>query len=236
MVQVYVPPKVQQCLVLDYILQDPNNQFIGALKAADTTDAKLNATLGYLINRGIIAAKDTHDTHKTSYPYILTQDGISYHKALKHNLAGSCIDNIVSKSTMPEKPQPRNETSNSWHLGSCVKCSGDVYQESVNELKCFQCGTYYYPNQTYDNTLPEEAAPSEEKMPSRRGRKHRTIDNMVDAAKKGDKRWHEDNKAIIKFLEDGWSISAISMETGKGRRQVRYVQERWKDSKNSDDS
>ncbi len=121
---------------------------------------------------------------------------------------------------------------------SCAKCKGDLVLDG-DEWRCWQCGTYYYPNDPVMD-LPQEVLGSDlvfqaadcEVSPRRvRARKRTTpnINSVIMAKERSENRWWTNNQDIIDRLEQGYSVREISELVGKGQRQIRGVQERLKD-------
>lgn len=121
---------------------------------------------------------------------------------------------------------------------SCSKCQGDLVLDG-DEWRCWQCGTYYYPNQPVMD-LPLEAEipkpvlqPADcEARPHRTRARRRTMTNInavIMAKERSDSRWWTKNQEIINRLKEGRSVRDISELVGKGQRQIRGVQERLKD-------
>jgi len=120
----------------------------------------------------------------------------------------------------------------------CAKCKGDLVMDG-DEWRCWQCGTYYYPNQPVMD-LPLESEQSElvfqivdsEPRPSRTRARRRTMTNInsvIMAKERSESRWWTKNEEIITRLKQGYSVRDISDLVGKGQRQIRGVQERLKD-------
>ena len=121
---------------------------------------------------------------------------------------------------------------------NCAKCNGDLTPDE-DEWRCWQCGTYYYPNEPVMD-LPREAAGSEfvfnatdcEVRPRRvRGRRRTMphINSLIIAKERSESRWWAKNQDIVDRLKQGYSVRRISELVGKGERQIRGVQERLKD-------
>ena len=120
----------------------------------------------------------------------------------------------------------------------CSKCKGDLVLDE-DEWRCWQCGTYYYPNQPVMD-LPLEVKESElvfqtadrEARPTRVRARRRTMTNInsvIMAKERSENRWWTKNQDIIDRLKQGYSVRDISELVGKGQRQIRGVQERLKD-------
>lgn len=120
----------------------------------------------------------------------------------------------------------------------CTKCKGDLVLDG-DEWRCWQCGSYYYPNDPVMD-LPQEAVASEmvlqsadcEAGPRRVRARRRTMTNInsvVMAKERSEIRWWTKNQDIIDRLKQGYSVRDISELVGKGQRQIRGVKERLKD-------
>ena len=123
-------------------------------------------------------------------------------------------------------------------LKQCDKCKGDLVLDG-DEWRCWQCGTYYYPNPPVMD-LPLESKEAElvfqgadsEGRPRRIRARRRTMTNInsvIMAKERSEQRWWTKNRDIIDRLNDGYSVSDISDLVGKGQRQIRGVQERLRD-------
>lgn len=118
----------------------------------------------------------------------------------------------------------------------CAKCKGDLLLDG-DEWRCWQCGTYYYPNEpVMDAPLQavgtELAAQSneDEAIPRRvRTRTMTHINLAIMANQRSEDRWLTKNQDIINRLKRGDKVRKISELLGKGERQVRAVQERLKE-------
>ena len=121
---------------------------------------------------------------------------------------------------------------------NCIKCRGDLVLDG-DEWRCFQCGTYYYPNEPVMD-LPQEELESEPDFDasdydvnSRRVRVRRrnmpNINSVVKAKERSEIRWWTKNQDIIYRLKQGYTVREISELVGKGQRQVRGVQEQLND-------
>ena len=120
----------------------------------------------------------------------------------------------------------------------CSKCKGDLVLDG-DEWRCWQCGTYYYPNESVMD-LPLELKESElvfqdadsEARPTRVRARRRTMTNInsvIMAKERSEHRWWTKNQEIIDRLKQGYNVRDISELVGKGQRQIRGVQERLKD-------
>ena len=120
----------------------------------------------------------------------------------------------------------------------CAKCRGDLVLDG-DEWRCWQCGTYYYPNEPVMD-LPLEVKGSEMVFqtidavakPARTRARRRTMTNInsvIMAKERSESRWWTKNQDIIDRLKQGYSVRDISELVGKGQRQIRGVQERLKD-------
>lgn len=120
----------------------------------------------------------------------------------------------------------------------CTKCKGDLVLDG-DEWRCWQCGTYYYPNEPVMD-LPLEAKMSAHEFrdadcepETRRIRARRrtmtNINSVIMAKERSENRWWSKNQDIIDHLKEGHSVRDISELVGKGQRQIRGVQERLKD-------
>ncbi len=120
----------------------------------------------------------------------------------------------------------------------CTKCKGDLVLDG-DEWRCWQCGTYYYPNEPVMD-LPLEAQMSAHEFrdadcgpETRRVRARRrtmtNINSVIMAKERSENRWWSKNQDIIDCLKEGHSVRDISELVGKGQRQIRGVQERLKD-------
>ena len=120
----------------------------------------------------------------------------------------------------------------------CSKCKGDLVLDG-DEWRCWQCGTYYYPNEPVMD-LPLEALQSDlvfqseasDIIPRRVRARRRTMTNInsvIMAKERSENRWWNKNQEIIDRLKQGYSVRDISELVGKGQRQIRGVQERLKD-------
>ena len=120
----------------------------------------------------------------------------------------------------------------------CSKCKGDLVLDG-DEWRCWQCGTYYYPDEPVMD-LPLEALQSDlvfqseasDLIPRRVRARRRTMTNInsvIMAKERSENRWWTKNQEIIDRLKQGYSVRDISELVGKGQRQIRGVQERLKD-------
>ena len=121
---------------------------------------------------------------------------------------------------------------------SCSKCNGDLVLDG-DDWRCWQCGTYYYPQAPIMDMPPEpelmEATYSDMAViikPRRTRARRRTMTNInsvIQAKERSDERWWSKNQEIIEYLKSGHSVREISTIVGKGQRQIRGVQERLRD-------
>jgi len=121
-------------------------------------------------------------------------------------------------------------------LKACRKCSGDLVLDG-DELRCWQCGRYYYPEPAPGN-LPRERAAADRPLARvarvaagrlRRGRAGRDINSVIAAKDRSEDRWWSKNRETIRFLDEGRSVREISLLFGRGERQIRVVRERLND-------
>ncbi len=120
----------------------------------------------------------------------------------------------------------------------CVKCKGDLVLDG-DEWRCWQCGTYYYPNapimdlplesQMTQQELEETEIEIEQPRVRARRRTMTNINSVIMAKERSENRWWSKNQEIIDRLKEGYSVRDISELVGKGQRQIRGVQERLKD-------
>ena len=103
-------------------------------------------------------------------------------------------------------------------LGSCLKCNGDLVCDE-DELRCLQCGKYYYPGR------PKLDEPSAEA-------KSWTINSVIRANQRGDAHWHTQNRDIIDYLKSGRSTQEIAGLTSSSPRRIRTVRQRLNESDN----
>ena len=119
-------------------------------------------------------------------------------------------------------------------LKSCQKCGGDLVQDT-DELRCWQCGNYYYPRAVL-SAVPLEPAqlataecPSDLPAAPRRRRRSRwavhDINSQIVAKGRSEQRWWIRNDLIIKHLDSGKPVREISALVGRSERQVRVVRE-----------
>ena len=102
-------------------------------------------------------------------------------------------------------------------LRSCLKCNGDlIFVE--DELRCLQCGKYYYPDK------PRPESPSDQA-------KSWKINSVIGANQRGDERWSQENREIINHLNQGRSTEEIAGLTSSSPRRIRTVCQRLNDSK-----
>ena len=125
-------------------------------------------------------------------------------------------------------------------LKSCRKCSGDLVLDG-DELRCWQCGRYYYPNPPLVEPLQgaqELGSASEEgwlgEVTWRRHRRRirravRHINSLIGATDRSDQRWWDRNREVIGYLDEGRPVREISQMVGRGERQIRVVRERLND-------
>ena len=120
----------------------------------------------------------------------------------------------------------------------CTKCKGDLVLDG-DEWRCWQCGTYYYPNEPVMD-LPRETGESElvfqavhcEIRPRRiRARRRRMprINSVIMSKQRSENHWWTKNQDVVDRLKQGYSVREISELVGRGQRQIRGVQERLKD-------
>jgi len=116
-------------------------------------------------------------------------------------------------------------------------CNGDLVLDG-DEWRCFQCARYYYPRPAALDFLFESGAseaPScngeepEQARRRRRGRAPRSINSVIAAKTRSDRRWRVRNGEIIRHLEEGRSVAETALLMGRGQRQIRTVRERLKD-------
>ena len=132
-------------------------------------------------------------------------------------------------------------------LKSCPKCRGDLVLDG-DELRCWQCGQYYYPKPALLE-MPEDApvpdlVPQDASGPDlltgdaarvepRRGplarRAPRNVNSRIFARDLSDQRWWLKNGEIIRYLDQGLSVREISQLVDRGERQVRVIRERLND-------
>ena len=139
-----------------------------------------------------------------------------------------------------------------YFLKSCARCGGDLIFDE-GDLRCWQCGHYYYktpaifeveprpqPREEQVSSEPQGIAAAhtngsaqEEVCPRRRGRRKgygvrasRNIDAVIRAKETSDARWWTRNRQIIEYLDQGLSIRKIASLAERGERQIRVVRER----------
>ena len=94
----------------------------------------------------------------------------------------------------------------------CSKCKGDLVLDG-DEWRCWQCGTYYYPNEPVMD-LPLEAVQSDlafhpeasDFVPRRVRARRRTMTNInsvIMAKERSETRWWTKNQEIIDRLKQG---------------------------------
>ena len=125
-----------------------------------------------------------------------------------------------------------------WRLESCDKCQGDLILDG-DEWRCWQCGTYYYPDKpVMDLPLESEIVTltvqaTDSKVSTRRARTRKFTTSNVNAGivskECNDQRWWARNQEIIDRLEKGETVRNISEMVGKDVRQIRSIREQLKD-------
>ena len=122
-------------------------------------------------------------------------------------------------------------------LKNCRKCNGDLVLDG-EEWRCWQCGQYYYQRTESldlreDASTPGPAAVSGENIPGERKtrvrRSPRNLNSRILARDRGDRRWWERNRDVVKYLDQGLSVREISILVSHGERQVRIIRERLRD-------
>lgn len=123
-------------------------------------------------------------------------------------------------------------------LKSCQKCGGDLVQDT-DELRCWQCGNYYYPRSAVSVLAPEPAPRTGEgesaDLPGAPRRRRRSrwamhdINNLIVAKDRSDQRWWARNAQIITHLDAGKTVREIAALVGRSERQVRVVREQLND-------
>ena len=123
-----------------------------------------------------------------------------------------------------------------YRFNSCNKCQGDLVLDG-DEWRCWQCGTYYYPNEPVMDIPDEPVGPEsvfqrpdcDVKRRRVRARPKTNMNSVISAQQRSEIHWWIKNRDIVDRLEMGYSAREISELLGKGQRQIRGVQERLKD-------
>ena len=107
---------------------------------------------------------------------------------------------------------------------SCGKCGGDLMADG-DEWCCFQCGTYYYPQNPVEN-VSQDAAPLPQTFDcgfheNSTSRPIRT--DIISSTKRSGPHWLVIDQALIDLCNEGRSVQEISEIVGKSRRQIRDV-------------
>ena len=120
-------------------------------------------------------------------------------------------------------------------LKNCRKCNGDLILDG-EEWRCWQCGQYYYPRSLDPREEPLNpglAAAAGENVDgdkrTRVRRSPRNLNSRILARDRGDSRWWERNRDVVKYLDQGLSVREISTLVSHGERQVRIIRERLHD-------
>ena len=122
-------------------------------------------------------------------------------------------------------------------LKNCRKCNGDLVLDG-EEWRCWQCGQYYYPRPVSPDlreatTNPGLAAAIGKDMAGEKRakvrRSPRNLNSRILARDRGDSRWWERNRDVIKYLDQGLSVREISILVSHGERQIRIIRERLND-------
>jgi hypothetical protein len=124
------------------------------------------------------------------------------------------------------------------YLKSCEKCRGDLIA-SGDELHCFQCGKYYYPNPPATNQvdlfsgMESILTPVAEVQTKKRVRRSKwggsEINGGIKARERREHRWWSQNRQLVSYLKEGLPVSQIATMTGRNPRQVRQVREQAQD-------
>ena len=107
---------------------------------------------------------------------------------------------------------------------SCGKCGGDLMSDG-DEWRCFQCGTYYYPQKPVVN-LSQVATPLPQTVEygsQRDSTSRHTRTDIISSTKLSEHRWLDRNKAVIDLCKQGRTVQEIFEVVGTTRRQIREV-------------
>lgn len=91
----------------------------------------------------------------------------------------------------------------------CGKCHGDLLPNE-DEWRCWQCGTYYYPQ----NAQPT-CEPDFNEEDSKVDRKVSHVNVMIEAHERTFANWWVRNKEIIAFIDKGMTNQEIARRVGK---------------------
>ena len=127
-------------------------------------------------------------------------------------------------------------------LKTCPKCNGDLVLDG-DELRCWQCGQYYYPKPGLLD-MPEEPPDPDliakdcEPGAASRGRPQmrrapRNINSRIMSRDRSDHRWWVRNREIIRYLDQGLGVRVVSELVRRGERQIRIIRERLHDLRDS---
>ena len=122
-------------------------------------------------------------------------------------------------------------------LKACRKCFGDLVLD-VDEWRCWQCGTYYYPSPAKAD-VPLRSVATERptvmiggavaQLRRRSKRAARDINSVIAAKNRSENRWWNRNHEVIRFLDEGRTVREIATLIGRGQRQIRVIRERLND-------
>ena len=107
---------------------------------------------------------------------------------------------------------------------SCGKCGGDLRLDE-DEWCCFQCGTYYYPQNPVED-ISHDATPVLQTIEcgshgNSTSRRIRT--DVLGSTKRSEHHWLDINQAVIDLCEKGRTVREISEIVGTSPRQIRDV-------------
>ena len=127
-------------------------------------------------------------------------------------------------------------------LKRCPKCNGDLVLDG-DELRCWQCGQYYYPKPgsldmaeepPVADLVPKDGDTGEaSRGRTRLRRAPRNINSRIISRDRSDHRWWVRNREIIRYLDQGLSVREVSALVSRGERQIRIIRERLQDLRDS---
>lgn len=107
---------------------------------------------------------------------------------------------------------------------SCGKCGGDLMADG-DEWCCFQCGTYYYPQNPVEDISQDATLALQTVDCGSHGNStpRRIRTDILGSPKRSEHHLLEVNQAVIDLCNEGRTVGEISEIVGTSRRQIRDI-------------
>ena len=188
--------------------------------------------LKVLIGIGYVTVNGKSTNQKRSERYGLRPDGINFFD--EYESKTDEIEQLAKLKGLEGKieiilVQDGELTDIARNLSNMSTIISDSFDSIIQASSDYSNGTGA-PNNSHESyTEPSEVDREDNNLSGRRKRSAWTVNSIIEANERSDKRWYERNKDIVKYLKEGKSVMEIVDLTGRGQRSIWTIRDRLND-------